>query len=268
MSEVTQLAKNIAFNCGYHVFPCESEKKRPAISKREGGNGFHDATTDPDKITRLFSHPSAALIGLRTGETSGVSVLDVDIKHPEACAWWRKYVRYLPVTRTYRTRSGGLHMYFRHAAGVVNSEARPVKGVDVRGEGGYVIFWFAVGFECLDHSPPASWPRWLTETIWPPPPPRRDSKLTGTGQIEVEYERVREVAIQKVKDAGNGNMHYSIRAAARLLGGIQARARFSDAEATRWLMDAASLKEEAKAEKTIAWGLKKGRSEPLEIRGQ
>lgn len=262
-----QLAQNLARNCGYPVFPCEGEKKRPAISKREGGNGFHDATTDPAEIARLFSHPSAGLIGIRTGGTSGISVLDIDIKHAEACAWWQKYVRHIPVTRTYRTRSGGLHLYFRHAAGVMNSEGRPVKGVDTRGDGGYVIFWFAEGFECLDHSPPAAWPRWLSETIWPPPL----LKLTKSevsrrhGNLDKEFERVLQAAIKKATDASEGNIHPSIRAAARLLGGIQAEAGFSDADATRWLMDAANLGDEKKAENTIAWGLKKGRGEPLEV---
>jgi hypothetical protein len=212
-------------------------------------------------------HPSAGLIGVRTGETSGISVLDIDIKHAEACAWWQKYVRHIPVTRTYRTRSGGLHLYFRHSAGIVNSEARPVKGVDTRGDGGYVIFWFAEGFECLDHSPPAAWPRWLSETIWPPPLPKSTKSEVSRrhGNLDEEFERIRQAAVKKATDASEGNIHPSIRAAARLLGGIQAEAGFSDAEATRWLMAAANLGDEKKAENTIAWGLKKGRGEPLEL---
>ena len=33
-----------------------------------------------------------------------------------------------------------------------------------------MVSWFAVGFECLDHTPRAPWPAWLTQAIWPPKP--------------------------------------------------------------------------------------------------
>ena len=265
-AEIIQIAKNLAQNCGYPVFPCEHEKKRPAWSKHEGGNGFHDATLDPAEIERLFAHPRAGLIGIPTGSASGTSVLDLDVDHALACAWFHKYQRYIPKTRSYRTRRGGLHFYFNHRDGVRNSEAKPVKGVDVRGEGGYVIHWYSAGFECLDHSPPAPWPAWLTETIWPPPLVRQASKVIGAEQIDDQLERIRKTAIQKVSTAGSGNLHSTIRAAARLLGGIQGLAGFNDTDATRWLMDAAGLQDERKAANTIAWGLNKGRSKPIEVR--
>lgn len=267
MRDLTQLAINLAQNCGYPVFPCEGEKKRPAWGKHEGGNGFHDASTDPMEIARLFQHHRAELIGIATGEVSGISVLDVDVKHDTARAWFHKYQRHIPATRTYRTRGGGLHFYFEHRDGVRNSEAKPVKGIDARGTGGYVIFWFAAGFECLDHSPPAAWPEWLSKTIWPPPV-RQASKVIGAEQIDDQLERIRKTAIQKVSTAGSGNLHSTIRAAARLLGGVQGRAGFSDTDATRWLMDAAGLQDERKAANTIAWALAKGRREPLDIRGR
>jgi hypothetical protein len=265
MSELSTIAKSLAMICRYHVFPCEGQTKRPAWGKREGGHGFYDASTDPNEIARLFSHPRADLIGIRTGSTSGVSVLDIDAKHGEACAWWQRYERHFPATRTYRTRGGGLHLYFQHRPGVINSEGRPVIGIDSRGEGGYVIFWFAAGFECLDHSPPAPWPIWLSALLWPAPKPITIAANNHAAISERELERVRQTAIRKAREAGDGTRHYSIRAAARLLGGIQSQAGFTDADAMTWLLDATGLHDEKKAQDTIAWGLEKGRSEPLKL---
>lgn len=144
IDDISQIALNIARNCGWHVFPCRADNKAP-MTKR----GFHDARNASSEILRL-PWQTDALIGIRTGEASGISVLDVDIKHAEACGWWRLNERHLPHTRTYRTRGGGLHLYFQHCPGVRNSEANPVLGIDVRGQGGYVIHWFA--------QPSALWP--------------------------------------------------------------------------------------------------------------
>ena len=104
-----------------------------------------------------------------TGLRSGVSVLDIDVKHADALGWWQRYASFLPPTRAFRTRSGGIHLYFQHRPGVTN-KAR--QGVDVRGEGGFIISWFAAGLECLDHTPPALWPDW--------PALRADPRTAGT----------------------------------------------------------------------------------------
>ena len=47
------------------VFPCNADK-RPAIPKAKGGNGFHDASTDPDRIRELWdlAGPAAQLVGV------------------------------------------------------------------------------------------------------------------------------------------------------------------------------------------------------------
>ncbi|MBT5525721.1 MAG: bifunctional DNA primase/polymerase, partial [Rhodospirillaceae bacterium] len=62
-------------DAGPLVFPCRSNKA-PACS-----GGFKDATADPDEIEKLFAHRSAKLIGLATGEASGIVVVDIDVKN-------------------------------------------------------------------------------------------------------------------------------------------------------------------------------------------
>lgn len=175
--EIVRLAQALARNCGYAVFPCSANKKPTRPSEDDVLHGFHDATTDPDRIAELWRRWPGPLIGIATGERSGVSVLDVDRKHPQAVGWWQDHHHRLLPTRAFATRSGGLHLYFRHREGVRNTQGRIAKGVDTRGDGGFCICWFAAGrpggrggLPCLDHSAAAVWPDWLYAALQPPKP--------------------------------------------------------------------------------------------------
>jgi hypothetical protein len=173
-SDVCQTAINLALNADLAVFPC-SDDKRPTIA------GWPErASTDPEAIWRLWHERPGPLIGVATGARSGVSVLDVDRKHPTAVAWWLDSYPLLLPTRTYRTRSGGLHLWFKHRDGVRNSQGKICLGVDSRGEGGFVVHWFAGGYECLDPSPPAPWPAWLLAELTPRPAPRPRPRPGGS----------------------------------------------------------------------------------------
>jgi hypothetical protein len=187
--EVAALAKNLAWNCGYAVFPCRNDES-PATP-----NGFKNASRDADAINALWHRYPGPLIGVATGEASGIAVLDVDPdKGDEVRGWWHQNEHRLPATRTYRTHAGGLHLYFRHAPGQRNVNGKPVSGIDVRAEGGYIVSWFAAGYECLDHSPPAMWPEWLRIFFWPPssPPPRRHEPSFVPRALEGLIRTVRE----------------------------------------------------------------------------
>ena len=163
--EAGRLAVNVSRNSGFAVFPCGGNKK-PSRPQREGGHGCKDATTDPERIAWLWQRWPGPLIGVATGASSGVSVLDVDPDgHPEGFLWWQDNYCRLPRTLTYRTRRGGLHLYFLHRDGVTNSQGWIADGIDTRGDGGYAIFWFAAGFECVDFSPLRPWPAWLLDQL-------------------------------------------------------------------------------------------------------
>jgi hypothetical protein len=177
------IAINLARN-GYAVFPCRlvigadgKADKPPTRPKRDGGNGFHDATCDPDEIAWLWKCWPGELIGVRTGPASGIDVLDADKKHPEARAWWRVNHERLPETRTYATYSHGLHLYFQHRDGVPSVNGKLCRGIDTKADGGYVIHWFSYGRECRDHSPPVPFPDWLyVELTYQPPAPAWQSR--------------------------------------------------------------------------------------------
>ncbi len=202
------LATNLARNSRFAVFPVREDKK-PCCP-----GGFRTASKDPDAIAELWHRFPGPLIGIATGAVSALAVLDLDKKHPEAARWWRLNESHIPASRAYRTRSGGVHLYFRHRAGLRCSTGRPVPGVDVRGAGGYIVFWFAAGLECLDHSPRADWPEWLTAEVSPPPPPAPDPRWREGPPSTRSVAAI----VEKVASAANGNRNAALFwAACRLL---------------------------------------------------
>jgi hypothetical protein len=135
------------------IFPCRREDKRP-LSQR----GFHDATS-------FASIPEGwPLVGVATGEGSGLDCLDIDA---EGIGWYDREFDALPFTRAHETRSGGLHLLFRHAEGLRCSTSRIAPGVDVRADGGYIIWWPREGLPFEDH-PLCEWPGWLLKAAMTP----------------------------------------------------------------------------------------------------
>lgn len=125
---------------GGSVFPCrerEPGRKRPYTSR-----GFHDASRDPTIIERWWKQWPQALIGLATGKASGVVVLDIDVKRPEANGFdtLADLGIILPPTPMAHTASGGLHVYFKNPEHELKCSAGLIgPGLDVRANGGYVI---------------------------------------------------------------------------------------------------------------------------------
>src|SRR4051794_23138325 len=59
---------------GVPVFPCVPDGKQPLTK-----HGFHDATTDLAQVHRWWRRTPRANIGVPTGATAGVVVVDVDV---------------------------------------------------------------------------------------------------------------------------------------------------------------------------------------------
>ena len=171
-----------AIALGWPCFPCGADKK-PLTA-----HGFKDSTTDPTAIKRLFA--DAASIGVPTGRSTFVAV-DLDVKRePSGLLWLEQNRHRLPRTRTIRTGSGGMHLYFQHPAGDIelrNTAGRLAPNVDTRGVGGYVVTPPSPGYTVADDAPIAPMPDWLVEA-WrarpqapPPPPPKPRRHETGDG---------------------------------------------------------------------------------------
>lgn len=260
-SDLTQLAVNLARNCGYAVFPTTAGKV-PVVKWGKA------ASTDPEAIRRMFARPGAELIAIATGHKSGVDVLDIDIKHGAACAWWKVAKPLIPPTRVYATRSGGIHAYFQHSEGLTNSQSKLARGVDVRGDGGMAMFWYAAGFECLDAHKPAPWPAWLLTALQrkkepPAPPPGR----RYDGQGAKPHDMVRRT-LNRLEAAAEGHRHEVLRGAACTLGGLLDAVGMPAAEAERLLLDAVvraggNRVDQRNAISTIRWGLRRGAASPL-----
>ena|GEM_PF-1105412 len=182
---MTSLAEAAAFLAQqWPVFPCGADK-RPVT-----GHGFKDAVRDPDAARRLFQVSGAALIGTPTGAASGLAVIDLDIKNgASGLEWLAANQHRLPRTRRHQTRSGGAHLLFAFPPGrrIRNSVSRIAPGVDVRGEGGYVIVPPSDGYSIADDAMPAPMPAWLLDLIDPPQPapaprpaPQRAASGDGT----------------------------------------------------------------------------------------
>ncbi len=215
IAEALRCAQNLARHRRFSVLPVRADK-RPACA-----SGFKAAAKDAGAIAELWRRYPAPLVGIATGEASDLAALDVDLKHPEAVRWWRKKESRLPETRAYRTRGGGVHLHFRHAPGVRCATGRPVPGVDVRGEGGYIIHWFSAGYESLDHAPRADWPAWLSAEIWPPRPSAPPIRPGTAAASEAGIAAI----VAKVAGASEGNRNSILFWAAKRLAEKRIHAR-------------------------------------------
>jgi hypothetical protein len=124
-------------------FPCR-EDKTPLTRWTNGARADVDDSEWP-------------LVGVPNGAVSGFDALDID---REGLNWLASVIERLPKTRVHETRSGGRHLFWRHAEGLRCSAGRIAKGVDVRADGGYVIWWPRQGLRVFE-AEIADWPDWL-----------------------------------------------------------------------------------------------------------
>lgn len=172
LDEALRLARS-----GLPVFPVNSRTKAPLTP-----HGFHDASTDEGVVRHWWTRSPSAMIGVPTGERSGIAVLDLDIKHDpnsgdilcDGEASLRTFMDRngwtLPDTVEAKTPRGGRHVYFAHEPGF-GSNANDRLGIDCRGAGGYIVYPPSVkddGARYIWKNPPglfelAPAPAWLAQ---------------------------------------------------------------------------------------------------------
>jgi hypothetical protein len=120
---------------GCAVFPCQPRGKAPAT-----GRGVLDATTDFQRIDAWWRSAPDLNIGLATGSVSGFFVLDIDDAEGHA-SLHRLEAEHGELPPTVEVITGrGRHCYFRLGDGPVrNSTGQIGTGLDIRGDGGYVL---------------------------------------------------------------------------------------------------------------------------------
>jgi KaiC/GvpD/RAD55 family RecA-like ATPase len=120
---------------GWAVFPLVPREKIPLLSKAKGGNGLKDASADVDTVTAWWTRYPDANIGLTTGASSGLVVVDVDGADGEAAL---AVYGELPLT-VESTTGKGRHLLFRGSPEIRNSAGKLGPQLDVRAEGGYIV---------------------------------------------------------------------------------------------------------------------------------
>lgn len=105
-------------------------------------HGVADASTDVAIVTRWWQMFPRANIGIATGGGSRLVVLDVDFRAGGDASIAAVVDEHgpLPETACVHTGGGGLHYYFAHPGGRIRNSASMLgAGLDIRGDGGYVI---------------------------------------------------------------------------------------------------------------------------------
>lgn len=229
-------------SCGH--LDCSSPAKHPRVS-----GGLTAATTDPVQVERWWRRWPDANVAIRTGAESGLVVVDVDPRHggDATLAALVEERGPLPPGRTVATGGGGLHLYFQHPGHKVSNDAgrRLGEGLDVRGDGGYVLAppsrhqsravykLAARGGEI----PPM--PDWLIERLKTPVPVagpttqrfHRGGDTTAWAKAALQGE------LARLEQAQPGNRNVTLNRVAFRLGQIIAGGQLDEAEVESMLID-------------------------------
>jgi Bifunctional DNA primase/polymerase, N-terminal/Primase C terminal 1 (PriCT-1) len=163
---------------GLKLFPCQPRGKAPCTQ-----HGVLDATSDPERVTAWWSAIPTANIGIATGSASGFFVVDIDSIDAEAELRRLENEHGALPASVESITPRGRHIYFRMpAVAVRNSAGKIAPGIDVRGDGGYVLAppsmttrryaWSVDSASAL-----ATGPGWLIERVTSP------NGNNGTGPV-------------------------------------------------------------------------------------
>jgi putative DNA primase/helicase len=179
---VYEIAPNGYCACGRS--DCSSPGKHPRLK-----NGVKGASTSEEQARQWWTVWPDANIGIATGACSSIFVLDVDSKHngQDALVALMEQHGQLSDTRISQTGGGGFHAFYRLPVDrdIPNSAGKVGQGIDIRGEGGYVVAppsRHASGrtYEWRNRDCPIGpAPEWLVELCYAPPKPRSQAISNG-----------------------------------------------------------------------------------------
>lgn len=133
---------------GWSVIPISASKKIAKVKWK----AFQQRRASPDEIRSWWERWPNARVGLVTGRISNLVVVDVDPDRGGDANGWSEQQ---PTEYQVRTRRGGRHFYYVAPKDSVvrNSVDRIAAGIDVRGEGGYVVAPPSAGYEWQGRHP-------------------------------------------------------------------------------------------------------------------
>ena len=244
---------------GWVVFPCHEPVRgggcscgradcaSPAKHPRTR-HGLHDATTDEKTIAAWWRRWPTANVALRTGAASDLVVVDVDPAHGGDASLARVAAEHgpLPPTLTVATGGGGRHFYFTHPGSPVRNSAGALgPGLDLRGDGGYVVappsrHITGGTYQWQNGERLAAIPGWLQSVAPPEPLPRGDTGLIRHTSTSAWAERALSGEIARVHHSEPGRRNSNLNRAAFALGQLVAAGHL-DADVVHDLLTAAGL---------------------------
>ncbi len=126
---------------GLAVFPIKPKSKQPLTE-----HGLKDASKEPEQIESWWNRWPVANIGIATGAVSGgLVVIDLDVDRDKGIdgrvtlrEWEAEHEKLPDNTWLAITGRGGYH-YFYHDTSTVRNRTGIYEGIDIRGDGGYIV---------------------------------------------------------------------------------------------------------------------------------
>jgi hypothetical protein len=253
---------------GLPVFPCQEGSKLPLTA-----HGCRDATTDPQAIRRWWKKSPRANVAVATG--GRLAVLDVD-GEPGAFNLAQLEIEHgTIVTATSKTWTGH-HLWFRVPEGVEIgcSTGRVGGGLDVRGEGGYILappslHPAGITYAWAVQEALAVMPEWLVELARKPDRARTNPtetiRLLELGQDGSRYGLAAlEGEAETVRRAPEGRRNHTLNVASFQCGQLVAGGELARSVVEAELLAAALAAGlgRIEAERTITSGLNAGTAYP------
>ncbi|QQX91322.1 bifunctional DNA primase/polymerase [Gluconobacter sphaericus] len=254
----------------YPIFPC-GMNKQPLTR-----HGFKDASAEPALIAAMFKPFPGARIGMPTGKASGIFVVDIDTKNgPEAVEWMMAH-DLQNQTKCVRTQSGGYHLWYQMPTlKLRNTASRIVRGVDTRGEGGYVLIPPSDGYYDFNDEAVEELPAWLLEELQRKPEPAPAPVVSSPSPRHVDggtpyglEALAREC--DAIRYAGDGSKHTTLNKAAYSIGGLVASGELEQSLALADLRSAlndirSACRDFRAAERTLDRSFREGVGRPRDV---
>jgi hypothetical protein len=205
---------------GYAVLPLATAAKKPHRMLPDappGHGGVYWATRDPRMPWWAWAQDKAAGVGIATGQASQLVVVDLDVKglhngKTELGRFMLENQLDIPMDAVARTPSGGWHIWLRSGEWQVPQRLGILPGVDIKGDGGYVVaaptmisqptldgetvllpYDWAQGCPC---SVPEA-PGWLFEWIASAPASMAEIAGGGSAGPAVDLDQLRETGLEQ-----------------------------------------------------------------------
>jgi len=139
---------------GHSVIPVDGTTKKPLVRWESYQNECADDALI-QKWVDIYPDAGTAIV---TGKVSGVTVVDIDVKHTE-----KTPLDTFPETYTVKTPSGGYHLYYEYSDTIHTcaNQFSQYPYVDIRNDGGYVVAPPTEGYEVVKHRMYAPFPKEL-----------------------------------------------------------------------------------------------------------